>query len=83
MMEKNETLSEYSDRIRKQGPAEVSAELGFIPVYEAVLYSDREITEEDVKTAEKANRTLRGLAKKGRLRSRLLIMLTASYVPRA
>ena len=83
MMEKNETLSEYSDRIRKQGPAEVNAELGFIPVYEAVLYSDREITEEDVKTAEKANRTLRGLAKKGRLRSRLLIMLTASYVPRA
>lgn len=74
-MEADETLSEYYDRIMSSDRQELKENLGFIPIYETALYSDREITEKDLISAEKIHNALRGLVKKSKLRYRLLLMI--------
>jgi hypothetical protein len=74
-MEEGETLAELRDRIAQSDRQDVSSLTGFIPIYEDVLYSERELTEEDAGTAEDMNIRLRALAKKGGLRSRILLMI--------
>ena len=71
-MEENETLSEYAARILCSDREELRQHLGFIPIYETLLYSDREISEEDVRLAERTSAALRSLVKKSKLRYRLL-----------
>lgn len=71
-MEENETLAEYSGRLSRADSSDTADCLGFIPVFETVLYSDREITDEDVISAEKTHDKLLRLVKKSRLRNRLL-----------
>ena len=74
-METGETLSELSDRIISSDREDIKDKLGFIPIYETVLYSDREVTEEDMISAESIYRDLREIVKKSRLRFRLLLLL--------
>ncbi len=73
--ENGETLSEYYDRIMRSDSRDVNEQIGFIPLYETVLYSDREIISEDIAPAEAAHDALRTLVKKSSLRSRLLLMI--------
>ncbi len=73
--ENGETLSEYHDRIMRSESVGIKEQTGFIPLYETVLYSDREITAADIAPAEAAHNALRGLVKKSSLRSRLLLMI--------
>lgn len=73
--ENGETLSEYYDRIMRSDSRDVNEQIGFIPLYETVLYSDREITAGDIAPAEAAHDALRTLVKKSSLRSRLLLMI--------
>ena len=75
-MEEDETLSEFSDRVMSSDRQDIKDNLGFIQIYETALYSDRQITEEDVASAEKANNALRGLVKESKLRYRLLLMIS-------
>ncbi len=73
-MEQGETLSELSERIISSDRQDLKDKLGFIPIYETVLYSDRELTEEDISSAEAVYRDLREIVKKSRLRFRLLFL---------
>ena len=75
-MEADETLSEFSDRVMKSDRQDIKDNLGFIPVYETALYSDRQITEADLLSAEKMNAALRGLVKNSKLRYRILLMIS-------
>ena len=77
-MKMDETLAEYEVRIRQSDSQEIIQHLGFIPVYEALLYSDREITEENVRYAESITSALRGLVRKSKLRYRFLLLLQKS-----
>ena len=74
-MEEGETLAEFSDRIKSLQRQDIEEHLGFIPVYETMLYSDRKITAEDIQSAEKIYHTLRELVKKHRLRTRLMLLI--------
>lgn len=74
-LQNGETLSEYYDRIMRSESQDIKEQIGFIPLYETVLYSDREITADDIEPVEAAHKTLRELAKKSSLRSRLLLMI--------
>ncbi len=74
-METGETLSEFSGKIMRSDREEVKELIGFIPVYETVLYSDREIGAEDVTAAENTHNALRELVKKSKLRFRLMLMI--------
>ena len=74
-MKEDETLSEFLNRITESGKEELLDCTGFIPVYETVLYSDRTVSEEDVKTAEDLRNKLYSLAKKSSLRHRLLLLI--------
>ena len=74
-LENGETLSEYHDRIMRSERTDIKEQTGSIPLYETVLYSDREITADDIAPAEAAHNALRGLVKKSSLRSRLLLMI--------
>ena len=73
-MQEGETLAEYTDRILRSEREDVKAHLGFLPVYETLLYADREITQEEIASAENTNRALRALVKKGRLRFRIALL---------
>lgn len=73
-MGEDETLSEYLERVMRADRKEIREQLGFVPVYETVLYSDRELTEADIRTAEQTNRKLREMAKKSKLKYRLLLI---------
>ena len=70
-----ETLSEYMERLNGSDREDIKEHLGFIPVYETVIYSDAEITEKQIVSAEKTNSALRELVKKSSLRSRLLLLI--------
>ena len=74
-LENGETLSEYHDRIMRSESADIKEHTGFIPLYETVLYSDREITADDIAPAEAAHSALRGLVKKSSLKFRLMLMI--------
>ena len=74
-MREDETLSEYLDRLNETDRQDIKQQLGFIPVYEKALYSDRELTDEDIRTAESIRRSLRGLVKKHKLRLRLMLLI--------
>ncbi|MBR5091427.1 MAG: hypothetical protein IK093_18540 [Ruminiclostridium sp.] len=74
--EKGETLSELIDRITASDRPDIKENIGFIRVYESALYSDREITEKDVRSAEDIHSALRGLVKKSSLKYRLLLLIT-------
>jgi hypothetical protein len=74
-MEEGETLSEFSDRINSSDRQDIKENTGFIPVYENAVYSDREITAEDVALTENNHRSLRELVKKSKLRFRLLLLI--------
>lgn len=73
--ENGETLSEYHDRIMRSERQDIKEQIGFIPLYETVLYSDREITAADIEPSEAAHNALRELVKKSSLRSGLMLML--------
>ena len=73
--ENGETLSEYYDRIMRSERQDIKEQIGFIPLYETVLYSDREITAADIEPSEAAHNALRELVKKSSLRSGLMLML--------
>ncbi|MBP5256504.1 MAG: hypothetical protein J6Z80_05550, partial [Clostridia bacterium] len=73
-MEQGETLSEFADRVSGSGREDIRELLGFVPVWETVLYSDREITEEDIGRSESINSALRALVKKRGLRFRLMMI---------
>ncbi len=73
--ENGETLSEYHDRIMRSENQDIKEHIGFIPLYETVLYSDREISADDIPPSEAAHTALRELVKKSSLRSRLLLMI--------
>lgn len=64
-----ETLTEYQRRLSSSDAQQISGLLGFIPVYETVIYSDREVTEDDVTFAEKTHDSLRRMVKKRRVKS--------------
>ncbi len=70
-----ETLAEFSERIMCSDRQDITGNLGFIPVYETMLYSDGEVTVEEVEAAESMCHALRKLVKKSRLRFRLLLMI--------
>ncbi|MBR6045139.1 MAG: hypothetical protein IKP47_05845 [Ruminococcus sp.] len=70
-----ETLSEFAGKVTGSGDKEPGEHIGFIPVYERVLYSDCELTDEDLASAEASAHALRGLVKKRRLRNRLMLLL--------
>jgi hypothetical protein len=70
----NETLTEFADRILHADRPELTAYLGFIPVYEAILYSDSAVTEDDVQSAEQTCQALRTLVMKSKLRFRLMLL---------
>ena len=74
-MEEYETLSEFRARLSGSERDDLKGHIGFIPLYEAVLYSDREITEKDISSAESENHALRELVKKSSLRYRLMLMI--------
>lgn len=71
----DETLAEFADRILQADRAELCAHLDFIPIYETVLYSDREITTDEIKAAEHTAHALRSIVKKAKLRFRLVLMI--------
>lgn len=71
----DETLSEYYGRMQQTGREDLTPLLGFLPVYEAALYSDRETGGKDIEAAEEIRRRLRSLVKKHKLRYRLLLLL--------
>ena len=74
-MEEGETLAEFRERILQSDQPELHAQLGFLPLYEAVLYADRTLTEEDIRAAEQSRRSLCELVKRSKLRFRLLLLL--------
>lgn len=74
-MRSGETLAEFSERIKQSDRDDIKQNIGFIPVYETLLYSDRGVTESDVAAAETAYRELRALAGKSRLRYGLLLAI--------
>ena len=74
-MQEGETLEEFHKRISMSDREDIKSHLGFIPVYETVLYSDREISKEDVSSAETACDALSGLVRKSSLRYRLMLMI--------
>ena len=74
-LEEGETLSEYSDKIKSAGDQALNEHLGFIRIYEALLYSDREVSDEDIASAEKSTRAVRGLVKRQSLRSRFMLLI--------
>lgn len=65
-MEEGETLAELMHRIDVSDRQDIKEQTGFIPIYEALLYSDREMTEEDIALTERINTALKGLVKKAR-----------------
>ncbi len=73
-IEEGETLSEFHDRIIDSDRPDIKEFIGFIPVCEMALYSDRDMTEEDIKEAERINNGLYGLVKKSRSWFRLLLI---------
>lgn len=73
-LEEGETLAEYSKKIKKAEEQELGEHIGFIPIYETLLYADKKITPEELSSAEKTARTLRRLVKKQRLRNRLMLL---------
>ena len=73
-LEPGETLTEYLERIQKSDRQDLKAHLGFIPLYEAVLYSDREITEAEIRSAEQIRQAIRTLVGRSRLRYRLMLL---------
>ncbi|MBQ4310393.1 MAG: transglutaminase domain-containing protein [Oscillospiraceae bacterium] len=75
-MEEGETLSEFRDRIAASDDKGIKEQLGFIPVYETVLYSTRGITEDDLTAAERICDTLRTAVKKNRPALGLLMMIS-------
>lgn len=75
-MEEGETLSEFRDRITASDDTGIKEHLGFIPVYETVLYSTRGITDEDVTSAERICDDLRAIVKKNRPGLGLLLMIS-------
>ena len=75
-MEENETLSEFSDRVMRSDRQDIKDNLGFIPIYETALYSNRQITENDLISSEKTTAALRVLVKASKLRYRLLLMIS-------
>lgn len=74
-MENYETLSEFSDRIIKSEREDIKGYLGFIPVYEAILYSNREVTDAEIRSAESIYNALRELVKNSKLRYKLLLLI--------
>lgn len=74
-MENDETLSEFSSRILRFERDDIKGYLGFIPIYEAVLYSDKEVTDEEIKSTESVCHAIRKLVKKGKLRYKLLLLI--------
>jgi len=72
--EEGETLAEFTGRISASGSEELRKHLGFIPLYESVIYSGRDISEDEVRKAEETNQALRSLVKKSSLRYRLLFL---------
>ena len=72
-MAEDETLSEFRSRLTDR--QDITPLLGFIPVYETLLYSDKEITDEDISTAERIHSDLRGLVKKQSLRNRVMLII--------
>ena len=67
-IENGETLSEYRGRIMRSDRQDIKEQLGFIPLYETLLYSDREISAGDITAAEAAHTALRTLARKNSLK---------------
>ena len=80
-MADDETLAEYEKRIKCSGKQEFCDQLGFIPVFEAVLYSDQTITDKEMKSAENNYRMLLALVKKGKLRNRILLLFREKNLP--
>lgn len=80
-MEEHETLAEYSVRLMNTDSADLKAQLGFLPVYEALLYSDHTITGTEIQSAETNYDTLRTLVKHSRLRFRLLFLFSKQSSP--
>ena len=70
----NETLAEFADRVRHADRPELTAHLGFIPVCEAVLYSDSGVTEDMIHDAEQTCQALRTLVRHTKLRYRLMLL---------
>ena len=74
-MTEGETLSEFSDRVMQTDRQEIREALGFIAIYEAFLYSDREIHAEDVQYAETIYAQLRKEVRNSNLKYRLLLLI--------
>jgi hypothetical protein len=74
-MEEGETLAEFSDRIMQSDRQDIREQLGFIPAYEAMLYSGCEISEAQLRSAQSCFRMLLELVRRSKLRYRFLIPL--------
>ncbi|MBQ6211537.1 MAG: hypothetical protein IJJ57_01420, partial [Ruminococcus sp.] len=74
-MENDETLSEFSSRILRSDREDIKRYIGFIPVYEAVLYSDKKVTDEEIRSTENICNALREIVKKSKLRYKLLLLI--------
>ena len=72
----DETYSEYRNRIMQSDRQNIRENLRFLSVYETVLYSDAEISEDELLSAENCCRTLRALAGKSSLKYRILLMFS-------
>lgn len=70
-----ETLSEYAERITASDEEGLTERIGFIQLYEAVLYSDRGVTSDELSAAEENTRALRELVKKRSLRLRVMLIV--------
>ncbi|MBR3631196.1 MAG: hypothetical protein IKN55_12100, partial [Oscillospiraceae bacterium] len=73
--ETDETLSEFLERMQHSDRQDIKPHLGFLPVYEAVLYSDREVTEAELLSAETTYRQLYALVRKSSLKHRFQLLL--------
>ncbi|MCR4645669.1 MAG: transglutaminase-like domain-containing protein, partial [Oscillospiraceae bacterium] len=73
-MEEGETLAELSQRVMQSDREDIKAQLGSIPLYEAVLYADKEITADELTAAEKRHKQLREIIRKSKLRYRFLLL---------
>lgn len=74
-IEAGETLTEYKNRISISEVYNLSDSLNFISDYELLIYSDVEVSEAQINDAQAANKILRSLIRKGRLRYRIYYLL--------
>ena len=73
--ETDETLSEFLERMQHSDRQDIQPHLGFLPVYEAVLYSDRAVTEAELLSAEATCRQLYALVRKSSLKHCFQLLL--------